>query len=77
LLGYQELLLFSHLLRPLTKQKGTLAYNTPATSFSTTGVQIQEQGRQLTPEILLADNVVNAAAVQAQVKPQDIIRKVK
>ncbi|MBW4547925.1 MAG: lipopolysaccharide biosynthesis [Symplocastrum torsivum CPER-KK1] len=62
---------------PTYKAEGTLAYNTPATSFSTTGVQIQEQGRQLTPEILLADNVVNAAAVQARVKPQDIIRKLK
>lgn len=62
---------------PTYKAKGALTYNTPATSFSTTGGQIQEQGKQLSPELLLSPNVITAAAIQANAKPIEIERKVK
>ncbi len=62
---------------PTYKAKGTLAYSVPTTSFSTTGGQIQEQGRQLTPEMLLTNNVIEVAAAQVKVKPQVLAKKVK
>jgi capsular exopolysaccharide synthesis family protein len=52
--------------------KGLLAYNAPPRVFSDTGQQILEQGRQLTPELLLAENVVDAAAERVQNEPKDI-----
>lgn len=52
--------------------KGLLAYNTPPRVFSDTGQQILEQGRRLTPELLLAENVVEAAAERVQTEPKDI-----
>ncbi len=57
--------------------EGVLAYNTPAKLFSETGGQIQELGRQLTPDILLAENVVTPAAEQVKRKPRDIVEKVE
>src|SRR6476469_9929692 len=40
--------------------QGTLTSNNPPVKFSTTGTTILKQGEQLTPEVLLADNVVKA-----------------
>ena len=61
---------------PTYSAEGVLAYNMPAKLFSETGGQIQELGRQLTPDILLAENVVKPAAEQAKLKPRDIAEKV-
>ncbi len=52
--------------------KGLLAYNAPPRVFSDTGQQILEQGRQLTPELLLAENVVEAAAERVQNEPKEV-----
>ena len=57
---------------PTFKAQGLLAYTTPPRLFSTTGEQIQEQGRQLTLNDLLPDKVFIEAAEQLKVKPQDI-----
>ncbi|NEP59468.1 MAG: polysaccharide biosynthesis tyrosine autokinase [Symploca sp. SIO2G7] len=57
--------------------KGALAYNTPPKLFSETGGEIYEQGRKLSDDLLLADNVAQQAAQKAQIKPQDIVRSVE
>ncbi|NER22655.1 MAG: AAA family ATPase [Symploca sp. SIO1C2] len=57
--------------------KGVLAYNTPLKLFSETGGEIHEQGRRLNDDLLLADNVAQQAAKQAQITPQDILRSVE
>lgn len=51
---------------------GSLVNNRPPVTFSTTGTQIQEQGQELNREILLADNVVDAAAKQLNINPKEI-----
>jgi capsular exopolysaccharide synthesis family protein len=62
---------------PTYEAKGTLAYTTPATSFSATGEQIQSQGRQLAPEMLLTDNAITSVAVQMKAKPQEIVKNLQ
>ncbi len=57
---------------PTFRAQGLLAYTTPPRLFSTTGEQIQEQGRLLTLNDLLPDKVFIEAAEQLKVKPQDI-----
>ena len=57
--------------------KGVLAYNTPLKLFSETGGEIHEQGRRLNDDLLLADNVAQQAAKQAEITPQDILRSVE
>lgn len=59
------------------KAKGALAYTTPATSFSVTGEQIQQQGRQVPPEMLLTDNAIALVAAQVKAKPKEIVSKLK
>ncbi|HBB34226.1 MAG TPA: lipopolysaccharide biosynthesis [Cyanobacteria bacterium UBA8803] len=51
---------------------GVLGVTTPPKVFSQTGVQIQEQGLKITPEMLLADNVLKATATVVGVNPKDI-----
>ncbi len=53
------------------KAEGTLLYDTPLT-FSNTGAKLQEQGKQVSEEMLLSDNVIRLAAKQAKVEPQQI-----
>lgn len=62
---------------PTYSAEGVLTYTSPPKVFSETGGQIQEQGRQLTKEMLLADNVVEAVAASMKVKPGDIRGKVQ
>lgn len=59
------------------KAKGALAYTTPATSFSVTGEQIQQQGRQVAPEMLLTDNAIALVAAQVKAKPKEIVSNLK
>lgn len=54
------------------KASGALAYNRPPVTFSTTGTQIQEQGKELTEEILLANNVIKSAAARVKVDPEKL-----
>jgi len=59
---------------PTYVAQGTLANNRPPVTFSETGTQIQAQGQVLSPEILLADNVVEAAAKEVNADPDDVRR---
>jgi len=62
---------------PTYKAQGVLAYTTPPRLFSTTGEQIQQQGRQLTPKELLPDSVIKDVAAQVRVKAEDIAMKLE
>nr|WP_290222054.1 tyrosine-protein kinase domain-containing protein [Trichocoleus desertorum] len=59
---------------PTYVAQGALANNRPPVTFSETGTQIQVQGQVLSPEILLADNVVEAAASQVNAEPSEVKR---
>jgi hypothetical protein len=52
--------------------QGTLTSNNPPVKFSSTGTTILKQGEQLTPDVLLADNVVKAVADAVKVSPQQV-----
>ncbi|MGL5194946.1 MAG: GumC family protein [Chroococcales cyanobacterium] len=58
------------------QSRGAMTYTTPAVTFSTTGSQIQEQGRQLPKEILLAENVVTVVGNQVNEDPRTLARQV-
>ncbi|MBD2606822.1 AAA family ATPase [Scytonema hofmannii FACHB-248] len=49
-----------------------LAYTRPPVSFSATGTQIQQQGQELSQEILLSDQIIESVAMQVKVKPKKI-----
>lgn len=49
-----------------------LAYTRPPVSFSATGTQIQQQGQELSQEILLSDQIIESVATQVRVKPKTI-----
>ncbi|MEG3876994.1 hypothetical protein QT972_06375 [Microcoleus sp. herbarium7] len=52
--------------------QGTLTSNSPPVKFSSTGTTILKQGEQLTPDVLLADNVVKAVADAVKLSPQQV-----
>ncbi|OCR00969.1 hypothetical protein BCD67_06310 [Oscillatoriales cyanobacterium USR001] len=52
--------------------QGTLIANTPPVKFSTIGGAILKQGEKLSPDVLLADNVVKAVADAAKIEPQQV-----
>ena len=56
---------------------GVLQVTTPPRVFSQTGEQIQQQGIQISEEMLLADNVIEATAVAVGGDPKDIRKKVE
>nr|MBW4650611.1 lipopolysaccharide biosynthesis [Kastovskya adunca ATA6-11-RM4] len=60
---------------PIYRAMGTLALNSAPPSFSTTGQQIQEQGKQFTKELLLADNLIQTVAAQVNEQPQELRQK--
>jgi capsular exopolysaccharide synthesis family protein len=49
-----------------------LTYNRPPVSFSATGTEINQQGQELSKDILVSDPVIDAAANKVKVKPQKI-----
>ncbi len=51
---------------------GSLTANRPPVTFSATASQIQQQGTQLTVELLLADDVIKAVAEALKSDPADI-----
>ncbi|HBL12037.1 MAG TPA: lipopolysaccharide biosynthesis [Cyanobacteria bacterium UBA11162] len=53
---------------------GILSITTPPKVFSETGSEIQQQGTQITQEMLLAPNVIEATAVAVGTKPQEIAK---
>lgn len=66
--------------KPVDKQyrmKGILVSNEPLGVFSETGAQIQQAGKALSREILLADNVVEATSEQIGLSPNTLIKGLK
>lgn len=57
---------------PLYTASGTLTYRRPSVIFSTTGSKIQEQGQELTRDMLMDKQVVEAAAALARVNPKKL-----
>jgi capsular exopolysaccharide synthesis family protein len=49
-----------------------LTYIRPPVSFSATGSEIQQQGQELTREILLSDQIIEPVAAKVNVKPKTI-----
>ncbi|MBE9125877.1 MULTISPECIES: GumC family protein [unclassified Coleofasciculus] len=56
---------------------GVLRVTTLPTTFSPTGQQIQQEGTNLTEELLLADNVVEATATAVGTKAKDLVKQVE
>ncbi|KOP25574.1 lipopolysaccharide biosynthesis [Hapalosiphon sp. MRB220] len=53
-----------------------LTYSSPPVLFSVTGGEIQQQGQELTQEILLSDQIIEAVATKVNVKPKQIGRNI-
>ncbi|MEA5513388.1 polysaccharide biosynthesis tyrosine autokinase [Nodularia sp. UHCC 0506] len=49
-----------------------LSYTRPPVSFSVTGSEIQQQGQELTRQILLSDQIIELVAAKVSVKPSTI-----
>ncbi len=62
---------------PQYRGQGALTLNQPAALFSETGSQIQQAGQVITREMLLADNVIEATARQAGLKPEMMAEKLQ
>jgi uncharacterized protein involved in exopolysaccharide biosynthesis len=56
--------------------ESTLSYNSPTISFSKTGSEIQEQGKELTAEVLLSNQVLETVAAKVKTKPKTIAKNV-
>jgi capsular exopolysaccharide synthesis family protein len=56
---------------------GSLALNSAPAVFSETGSQIQVSGQDLTAEVLLADNVIEATARRAAIKPETLVDRIQ
>ncbi|AFZ58920.1 polysaccharide biosynthesis tyrosine autokinase [Anabaena cylindrica FACHB-243] len=56
--------------------ESALTYNTPTVSFSKTGSEIQAQGKELTPEVLLSDPVIETVAAKVKTNPKTIAKNV-
>src|SRR4051794_18362434 len=48
---------------------GALTYSGPPVSFSATGTEIQQQGKELNQEVLLSNQIIAAVAEKVGVKP--------
>ncbi|RAM51355.1 MAG: lipopolysaccharide biosynthesis [Hapalosiphonaceae cyanobacterium JJU2] len=49
-----------------------LTYSSPPVLFSVTGGEIQQQGQELTQEILLSDQIIEAVATKVNIKPKQL-----
>ncbi|MBD2292239.1 polysaccharide biosynthesis tyrosine autokinase [Anabaena sphaerica FACHB-251] len=56
--------------------EGTLTYSGPPISFSKTAFDILQQGKELTEQVLLSDQVITEVADKVKVKPKTIASKV-
>jgi succinoglycan biosynthesis transport protein ExoP len=56
------------------KALGQLAYRTPPPAFTDTGIQIQEQGREISRDVLLAPRVLLNVAKQLQLTQEQIVK---
>lgn len=59
------------------RYRGVLITSTPLAVFSTTGAQIQEEGQVFSPDVLLAENVINFVAAELQEDPLILQKAVK
>ena len=59
------------------RYRGILVTTTPPAVFSATGAQIQAEGQIFSPEVLLAENVVNFVAAELQEEPPILQKAVK
>ncbi|MBG1267157.1 GumC family protein [Nostoc sp. WHI] len=51
---------------------GALTYSGPPVSFSATGSEIQQQGKELNAEVLLSNQIIAAVAEKVNVKPKQL-----
>ncbi|WP_339460027.1 GumC family protein [Nodularia spumigena] len=51
---------------------GALAYTRPPVSFSATGTEIQQQGQELSKQVLLSDQILQTVSTKVNVKPETI-----
>ncbi|AVH73532.1 GumC family protein [Nostoc sp. 'Lobaria pulmonaria (5183) cyanobiont'] len=51
---------------------GALSYSGPPVSFSTTGNEIQQQGKELNEDVLLSNQIIAGVAEKAGVKPKQL-----
>ncbi|MDB9373002.1 GumC family protein, partial [Nodularia sphaerocarpa] len=49
-----------------------LAYTRPPVSFSATGTEIQQQGQELSKQVLLSEQILQAVSTKVNVKPETI-----
>ncbi|MBK1990454.1 polysaccharide biosynthesis tyrosine autokinase [Sphaerospermopsis aphanizomenoides BCCUSP55] len=57
--------------------EGAVSYNAPPISFSKTASDIQQQGQDITEEVLLSEQVIQKVADKVKVKPKTIRSSVK
>ncbi len=57
--------------------EGALSYNIPPVSFSVTGVEIQQQGQELSEGMLLSNHIIESVAVQLNINPITIGQNVE
>lgn len=62
---------------PQFQGRGALTLNQPPALFSETGSQIQQAGQQLTREVLLADNVIEATAQLVRLDPEEMVQRLQ
>ncbi|HYW19461.1 MAG TPA: lipopolysaccharide biosynthesis [Nodularia sp. (in: cyanobacteria)] len=55
---------------------GALAYTRPPVSFSATGTEIQQQGQELSKQVLLSEQIIQGVSTKVNVKPETIQRNV-
>lgn len=51
---------------------GALAYTRPPVSFSATGTEIQQQGQELSKQVLLSEQILQAVSTKVNVRPETI-----
>ncbi|NES80406.1 MAG: AAA family ATPase [Moorea sp. SIO2B7] len=62
---------------PTYKVIGALSFRTPPPIFTSTGEQLQQAGRQVNEQILLADRVLEQVSEKVQVPPRELINNIK
>jgi capsular exopolysaccharide synthesis family protein len=62
---------------PSVRSVGKLNYTRPPISFTTTGTQIQQEGQDLTEDVILADDVLKKVSDAIKIPPDKIRPKIK
>ncbi|WYL93504.1 MAG: polysaccharide biosynthesis tyrosine autokinase [Gloeotrichia echinulata IR180] len=56
--------------------EGALTYTIPPVSFSATGIEIQQQGQELSGQVLLSNQIIESVATKLNVQPETIGKNV-